>query len=131
MDSTNLFIGIGGIVLLVFYFLRYNKNKEYIKSGVKATGIVIDVVQNYDHSRDRYFYPIVRFSLADGTWMTEKYSDGTVPSLFKKGDKVEILYKINDPTSFIITTGISKHTNIIFLVIGVLMLSYSIYYFIK
>jgi len=131
MENAHLFTGIGGLVLIVFYFLRYRKNKDYQKNGVATDGVVIDLSLEYNRRQERYYYPIIRFALVDGTWVTSKYSDGSYPASFEKGEKVKLLYKEEDPESYIIISNKQKHVDKIFLIIGMFLLAYSLYYLIK
>ena len=127
MENVELFAGAAGLFFIAFYFFRYKKSKEYQKNGISTNGVVIDVLLEYNHSQDRYYYPIVRFALADGTWFTSKYSDGTYPASFAKGEKVRLLYKEDDPESYIIVGDKNKHADRLFLVIGALLCAYSLF----
>lgn len=131
MENLNTLIGIAGLILLAFYFFRYKKVKKYQKLGREVKGRVINVVLKHSKNGNRYYYPTVRFTLPDGTWVTETYSDGTFPATFKKDEYVNILYDPEDTSSFIIISEKHKHIDRTFLVIGVLMLFYSLYCFIK
>lgn len=45
--------------------------------GKKIQVIPQFIAEAQDARRNRLYYPIVRFTLEDGTWITEKYSDGS------------------------------------------------------
>lgn len=131
MENSDLLVGGGGLVLLAFYFLRYIRYKDYQKNGLPADGEVTDLSLEYNQRQERYYYPIIRFALRDGTWVTAKYSDGSYPASFKNGESVKLFYKEENPESFIIVNNKQRHTDKIFLIIGTLMLAYSFYHLIK
>lgn len=82
---------------------------------------------NLDYSDQTHsYYPIVRFALNDGTWVTKKYTVGTLPASFKKGEEVNLIYSPDDPTSFIIINKL-EYTDKAFLFIGILLLFFSAY----
>jgi len=130
MDNLNLLLGLSGLIFIIFYIARYKKSKDYQKNGIRTQGTVVEVSLFYDSRQERYYYPIVKYALQDGTWVTEKYSDGSYPSLFKKGEQVELIYKQEDPSSYIIISK-TKHVDKIFLIIGVLAILFFLYHLIK
>jgi hypothetical protein len=127
MNTEILYLGTFGIFLIIFYFIRLRQKKHVLKNGIKTTGRVIDLSLEYSE-QTRSYYPIVRFSLNDGTWITEKYSVGTLPASFKRGEDVELIYNPNNPTSFFIINK-SEHIDKVFLAIGISLILYSTYLF--
>lgn len=127
MNIEILYPGAFGFFLIIFYFVRLRQKNEILKNGIKTKGKVIDLSLDYS-GQTRSYYPVVRFTLNDGTWMTEKYSVGTLPASFKTGEDVDLIYKLEDPTSFIITNK-NSYIDKIFLIIGILLVFYSAYLF--
>ena len=86
--NEEMYIALIGVFLIIFSIIRYMRKKNLLKNGISAKGRVIDL--NLEHSgQTNIYYPIVRFKVEDGPWITEKYSDGTNPSSFKKGDEID------------------------------------------
>lgn len=127
MNTEILYPGAFGFFLIIFYFVRLRQKHNILQNGIKTTGKIIDLSLDYS-GQTRSYYPIVRFTLNDGTWITEKYSVGTLPASFKKGEDVDLIYNLDNPATFIITNK-SKHIDKVFLVIGILLLLYSTYLF--
>eukprot|EP01132_Coremiostelium_polycephalum_P017079 gene17079-20484_t len=68
------------------YLVRYKKSKDYQQNGIKTEGTITDIILDYK-GQGRYYYPIVSFTLKDGTWVKAKYSDGSYPASFKVGHR--------------------------------------------
>ncbi|PYF74063.1 DUF3592 domain-containing protein [Pedobacter nutrimenti] len=130
MENNFVVFAVIGLALILMYFIRYRKRKDYQLNAIKTTGVVVDVVVEFK-GVGRFYYPIVSFTLNDGTWVREKYSDGSTPSLFKKGEQVELLYKSDDPASFMIVNDKSNYFDKILLAIGVIIILYSLFVFIR
>lgn len=131
MDSFKLLLlGLGGLIFISTYIIKYKKRKDYEKHGIRVLGIVLEVKLFYDRSRQRQYYPIVKYALEDGTWMIEKYSDGSSPASFKKGEQVEVLYNRKEPSSYIIVNK-NNHSDKLFLLIGVMAILLFLYHLIK
>lgn len=122
--NTDLLIGV---FLIIFYIARSAEKTSLLKNGIPTKAIVLDLSLEQDGNRISLYYPIIRYALKDGTWITEKYSDGTKPASFKKGDEVDILYDLNNPSSFIIINNKIEHLDKIFLIVGLLASIYSAY----
>lgn len=69
--------------------------------------------------------------MKDGTWITAKYSDGSSPSLFKKKEKVNLIYTEEDPESYLIISNKVQLSEMAFLAIGTIFLAYYGYCLLK
>ena len=47
-------------------------------------------------------YPIIRFLTKENDWITEKSNIGTIPGLYKNGEKLIIVYENGNPKNFYI-----------------------------
>jgi hypothetical protein len=93
-----IFIAMGLALLYVAFNLRKNTKKIAI-NGIETEGVVFDLIQS-DTSESNARYPLIRFVTAEKVWITERYNISTVAGIFKKGQKVTVVYNSDDPSKF-------------------------------
>lgn len=70
---------------------------RFVAGAERATGTVIDLDSRTD-SDGVTFYPVVRFTTAEGRTVEFVSSSGSSPPSESVGDEVEVLYDPDDPT---------------------------------
>lgn len=92
-----LFYAIGAVSLVVGVVLAV-RTAQFVAGAERATGTVIDLKEDYSSSNGHYtYYPIVRFTTADGREIQFTSSSGSSPASESPGDEVEVLYESDDP----------------------------------
>jgi hypothetical protein len=86
-----------GVVLLVIGAVLLVRTVQFVTTAEHATGTVIDLSRETDSEGEALFYPVVRFSTADGEEIEFKSSTGSSPPSHSTGDSVEVLYDADDP----------------------------------
>lgn len=112
-----VYLLIMGLLLVVFGFFKVFDRKRYKKSGVKTAGVVSDIVLS-----GRSYYPIVSYETLDGVSVEEEYSLGSMPSAYRKGEFVKVIYKKEDCKKFILDNKSSEYIEFGFIVVGVVIL---------
>lgn len=86
------------IALIATYF-----NLRQISREKEADGLVVDVIERreYVNEQDRvyedFYYPVVRFTAADGKTREARLSEGSSPASYEKGERVKVLYDPDHP----------------------------------
>jgi Ca2+/Na+ antiporter len=96
-----IFLIVAGITLTISTISAINSSRTVAREQ-KAPGEVVDLTVRksqggYDsegtyQAPQDYYYPIVAFSLPDGTIKTVQLSEGSWPPAYEKGEQVTILY---------------------------------------
>ncbi|MFZ3555307.1 DUF3592 domain-containing protein [Streptomyces sp. BH055] len=95
----------GGIFLVVGLILAWS-SVSLLREADRATGTVVSLQWRDEDigpsrkSRDRdrpAAYPVVEFAAADGTPYTFRSSTGSNPPSYEEGERVEVLYRADDP----------------------------------
>ncbi|MGW2700883.1 DUF3592 domain-containing protein [Streptomyces sp. NPDC001340] len=81
------------------------------RRGIRTTGIVIGIRETTDGDGDAQLRPRVRYALADGREVTGEGGGHAVRSPLSEGDRVELLYRPEDPER-IILIAYDRHMNI-------------------
>jgi len=130
MDLKNLSFEAAGLFIIVFSLLRIRDARKILKNCREAEGVVVGQELKYGENGNGYYYPQIKFNLEDGTSVIVKYHDGFYPAKFKIDDKVQIRYSADNHENFSIK-GIDSNLDLILLSVGVLMVGYGIYTFVK
>jgi hypothetical protein len=123
----------GGVFLTVWGIGKINERTKLVKTGVKVDGIVFKIEKrlgsgSMDNTR---YHPVIRYvTLEDKEWITEEYSIGTNPSMYKEGEAVKIIYDSADNRHFIIDGLANKLTGPVLLIVGVVLIAAVIIYYI-
>lgn len=119
------FIVIGTGILFI---CRY---KNISSNGTETEGIIYDFsstpITNSITSNATKSFPIVRFLTEKNEWITEKASVSFIPSSYKKGQKITVVYLVDNPTVFFIKSSQTKFVLTTMITIGSLLLIYGIY----
>jgi hypothetical protein len=95
------FLGVGILLLAIGAYTVYH-TRQFIKSAVEGTGMVIENV--WQEGTDRHgntsgaYYPRVRFRTASGRDMVFLSGAGSMPAAHQTTEAVTILYDPSDPT---------------------------------
>lgn len=90
------FVAIG-IVLLLIGAVLLVRTAQFVTKAEHATGTVVGVSRETDSDGEVFFYPVVRFTTADGEQIQFKSSSGSSPASHDTGDTVGVLYDLDDP----------------------------------
>lgn len=125
MEYESLIAIIGGTIVLLFYCVRRAKRQNFRRQGKVVRGKVVDVVLESHIQRGRLYYPIVKFTLENGEYLRARYSDGTMPTAYKKGEEVTVYYQPDQPEDFIIEG--QQRMDVLVLLIGLILLGVGLY----
>ena len=64
-----------------------------------APGSVVDLVVRTDQTGNEFYYPVVAFTLPDGSRQTVQISEGSRPPAYKQDESVTIVYDPEHPLS--------------------------------
>jgi hypothetical protein len=120
MESV-LIIAVGIALLYVAFKFRLNIQK-IAKKGIETEGVIFDVVPSKKPD-SRANYPLIRFVTTEKEWITEEYSVSTIPGLFKKGQKVTVVYNSDNPKEFFIRSPITSLVPILMMILAIIILA--------
>jgi len=87
-----------GAALLVGAFFSYQNTSNFIEEAVETRGTVTDLA--YSRSDDSVsYYPVVEFQSASGRLVEFQSSSGSNPASYDIGERVSILYRVDEPFS--------------------------------
>ena len=86
-----------GIVALVIGMVTLVRTVQFVQRAEHAPGTVIDLSRETDSEGEVTFYPVVRFTTAEGKEIEFKSSSGSSPPSQSEGDRVDVLYDPDDP----------------------------------
>lgn len=98
-----IFLITGTVVMYVIFFVK-RKNKKILENGIEVEG-VINGFENIDSLSNNSRFPIIRFQTQNGVLITEKANIALPPFILKEGQKVKVIYKIDNPKDFILKTS--------------------------
>lgn len=100
-----LFWFIIAVVLLYSAFQRIIKVRQITGYGLKTTGRVINLVEDYD-SDSVYYIPIVEYKIHTGEVLQAKTKISLLES--KINQQVEVFYQVDKPKEIIANTFFAK-----------------------
>jgi hypothetical protein len=112
-----------GLVFLAIASTTLNKISRIKKNGIAIDGIIFDF-QNNPNLSIKYEYPVVRFLTMENQWFTERSNFAGFNGVYKKGQKIKIVYEKTNPKNFFIDSGYSFLLTYGLLVIGMLLIAY-------
>lgn len=126
------------IVLIVLSFivvgtgiLFIRRYKNISSNGVEAEGIIYDFsstpITNSITSNVTKTFPTVKFLTEKNEWITEKASVSFISGSYKKGQKITVVYLVDNPTVFFIKSSQTKFVLTTMIIIGSLLLLYGVY----
>lgn len=95
------------------------------KKGVSADGIIFDLTSTANTSM-KFQLPIIRFLTKEETWVTEEAKIGLPYGIYKKGQKVKVLYNRDQPKEFFIVSLVTLVILYGFLIVGIILLTISL-----
>lgn len=98
-----IFLITGTVVMYVIFFVK-RKNKKILENGIEVEG-VMNGFENIDSLSNNSRFPIIRFQTQNGVLITEKANIALPPFILKEGQKVKVIYKIDNPKDFILKTS--------------------------
>lgn len=97
-----IFLIIGTGIMVVIFFVK-QKNKKILENGIEVEG-VINGFEHIDSLSNNSRFPIIRFQTQNGVLITEKANIALPPLILKKGQKVKVIYQIDNPKEFVLKT---------------------------
>jgi Protein of unknown function (DUF3592) len=89
-----LIVGVG---LLLGFFFAFSRTRRFLASAQEARAEVIGVKQSIGNSRDRVYYPVLRYRTQQGDTKEVVSSVGSNPPRYKEGDSLVVLYDPAQP----------------------------------
>ncbi len=115
-----------GIALFYLAFKFRSNIKNIAKNGEQVEGIVFDIVED-NNPQSQAKYPIIRFVTSNKEWITEQYNISTLPGLFKKGQKLSIVYNPDNPKEFFVKSAINSIAPILLFALALVIFSIGVY----
>ena len=116
------------ISIALFYgaFQFRLKTKKISVKGVEAEGIVFYIVES-DNINSHANYPVIRFLTSEKEWITEEYDISAGPNLFKKGQRVSVIYNPDNPREFFIKSESTILMPVLAIILAVILLAVGLY----
>jgi hypothetical protein len=95
-DWVRLVVLALGVGLLLASAAAFVHTKRFMAGAEHATGTVIDLSEDFSSDDGTVYYPVVRFTTAEGRTVEFRSSTGS-SSPPDVGDRVEVLYDSDDP----------------------------------
>ncbi|WP_020600488.1 DUF3592 domain-containing protein [Spirosoma panaciterrae] len=115
-----IYLPILSVVMILAGGFSWQRNRYLLQTGKKADGIVFK--NNIDGV---VYYPVVRFLTDNQTWITQELNTGYTIAK-REGTKIKLIYNPDDPNQVeIYSTFNLQVLPMLFIVVGVLLLSYS------
>jgi len=120
--NENLLLLIVGLVVTSIGLFKYRQRILYRQTGIQVEGHVIDLIS----TRGGYF-PVISFKTLTGSEITERYSAGSRPAAYQRGELVQVMYLEENPKFFILAGKKSANREMLWLVLGILICLTAIY----
>ena len=91
-----VFIGVAALMCVISVLTGVSTWRGMSRE-VEAPGQVVEMVTRKDEQGNEFFYPVVAFSLADGSRKTVQMPEGSWPPAYEVGDEVTVLYDPGQP----------------------------------
>jgi hypothetical protein len=82
----------------------YFHARSFLQTAVKAEGTVVKLVEEPGSGHGPSYFPVFKFTDSQGWEQQANSKVGSNPPSYKVGDKVNLLYDPNDPTSAVTDT---------------------------
>lgn len=117
LENTALGVLIICLFLLLFGLYLYVSRNKFERSGIKVNALINEIIAEKAEGRT-FYYPVVSFSTLTGKLIKEQYPIGSYPSLYQKGEEVEVMYVEEATTRFIIVGKKSRYLQTILILVG-------------
>jgi len=91
-----IFLGIGVLSLGIAIILTVGTVRGRARE-VRVRGYVVEVVSRRDQQGNEFYYPVVTFTLPDGTRKTVQIAEGTWPQPYEVDQEVTVAYDPQRP----------------------------------
>jgi hypothetical protein len=122
----NIFAIVIGIIVIIGAIFFMRKGKKLREEGIEAEGVVFDTEQSTINNSS-ISNPIIRFTTEKNEWITAKSNTGVIPRMYKKGDKVIVIYQKENPSYFVIKDNTTKAIPYILIIIAFVVMILGIY----
>ncbi len=85
------------VLMLAITAISAAKTGLTLANEAVVPGSVVDLVVRTDQTGDELFYPVVAFTLPDGSRQTVQISEGSRPPAYKQDESVTIAYDPGQP----------------------------------
>jgi hypothetical protein len=119
---TSIILIVASFGLLIAGSISYFHLIDLLKKGVTTEGIIFNVEGRDSFNNVLLSYPTVRFLTVNNEWVTETSKIGLMPGYYKKGKKVTVIYKSEDPKQFVIKSDYNKVIPVIVIAAGAILL---------
>lgn len=92
LKFVRIFLAVAGLVVLGVSLWLYQSTSRFIADASRAPGVVIDIERSRSSDNSSTYYPVVRFTSADGVERTFVPSWGSSSPRYQRGQAVQILY---------------------------------------
>ena len=124
-----------GLFAIVWGIGKVNERRKLLKTGIKVVGVVFKLEKRLGSGKDRIplYYPVIRYVTLNEEWITKEYDEaGSNPSMYKEGEKVNVIYDPDDNNHFIIDGFMNRILGFVGIAVGVLIITgVFIYYILK
>lgn len=91
-----VFVGVA-VLMCVIAVLTGVSTWRGMSREAEAPGQVVDMVTRKDEQGNEFFYPVVAFTLPDGSRKTVQMAEGSWPPAYEVGDEVIVLFNPGQP----------------------------------
>ena len=117
-----LMLCIGGAAVYAGIGQR-RKTTKLLKSGIKAEGVVVELVSGGSTKNTNFYYPVIQFETLAKESITHKYDLGGSARVYPVGDKLTVIYEQENPSIFMVDDKRSKLAGLLFVVTGIIVLT--------
>ncbi len=119
-----IIIAVALLYVSVSTLQRYN---QIAKNGQETEGVVFDINSSDNLDTATINYPVVRFTTVNQQWITDKSPVSIIPGSYKKGQKITVIYRIENPSDFFIKSNNTHRILMATAVIAIILLAIGIY----
>jgi len=91
-----VFLAIAVLMITISAITAVNTDRNLSKEE-SAPGVVVDLITRKDSAGQEFSYPVVEFTLPDGSRKTVQLFEGYWPPAYEKGEPVTVLYDPQRP----------------------------------
>jgi len=85
------------VLMLAITAISAARNGLALAKEAVASGSVVDLIVRTDQNGNAFYYPVVAFTLPDGSRQTVQISEGSRPPAYKQDESVTIAYDPGQP----------------------------------
>ncbi len=121
-----LILLVCSLAVMLFALNALFIQKKKSSTGIEAEGIIFDF-QKTDSPNESMVFPTVRFLTANQVWITKASKLGVIPGIYKKGQRITVVYQKDLPEDFFIQDNSRYLVPIAMLLISFSLLIFAIY----